>query len=185
MEHSDLVLRPAGPADVDLLDGLLRGLSADSSYLRFQTGIGRPSAALLRALLPERGALLAFLGGRVVAHGMWVRAGRSAEIAIVVADAHQRGGIGTVVARALIADAAAHGVTRIEAFSGAGNEAVARMVAHEAPHALRVLDSGTVTYTFPIARPAQVPVSTARSRSAYTRCSHSSVRIAPSARRTR
>lgn len=143
-----LELRPAGPGDADLVDRLLRGLSADSSYLRFQTGIGTPSPRLVRWLLPERGALLAFVDGDVVAHGLWVRAGRAAEIAVVVADDHQRGGIGTVVAQALIEDATAHGVTRIEAFSGAGNEAVARMVARQAPSALRVLDGPTVTYTF-------------------------------------
>jgi acetyltransferase len=144
-----LVLRAAGPDDFDHLDALLRGLSADSAYLRFQTGIGTPPPKLVRALLPERGALLGFLDGVPVAHGMWVRAGNAAEIALVVDDAHQRRGIGTALAAALIADATAHGVTRIEAFTGAGNEAVARMVARQAPHALRVLDGPTVTYTFP------------------------------------
>ncbi|HEU5036144.1 MAG TPA: GNAT family N-acetyltransferase [Nocardioides sp.] len=143
-----LQLRPAGPGDVELLDRLLRGLSPDSVYLRFQTGIGAPSPRLLRALLPEEGALLGFVDGEVVAHGLWVRAGRAAEIALVVADAHQRSGIGTVLAQALVEDAAARGVTRIEAFSGAGNEAVARMVVRQAPRALRVLDGATVTYTF-------------------------------------
>lgn len=146
----ELRLRRAGPADVDLLDGLLRGLSVESAYLRFQTGIGRPSPALLRALLPRDGAVLGFVGAEAVAHGLWVRAGRSAEIALVVADAHQRAGIGTAVARALVADAAGRGVTRIEAFSGAGNAAVARMVAREVPTSLRVLDGATVTYTFPV-----------------------------------
>ncbi len=146
----ELRVRRAGPADIDLLDGLLRGLSVDSAYLRFQTGIGRPSPGLLRALLPRDGALLGFVGADVVAHGLWARAGRTAEIALVVADAHQRRGIGTAIARALVADAAARGVTRVEAFSGAGNAAVARMVAREVPTSLRVLDGATVTYTFPV-----------------------------------
>jgi GNAT superfamily N-acetyltransferase len=172
-----LHLRRAGPEDADLLDGLLRRLSPDSAYLRFQTGIGAlPSPALVRALLPDEGALLGFVDGEVVAHGLWVRAGRAAEIALVVADDHQRGGIGTTIAQALIDDVAAHGITRIEAFSGAGNAAVARMVAHQAPNALRVLDGATVTYTF--------SSSTARSRSAYSRWSHSSLRMVPRTRRT-
>lgn len=143
-----LHLRPAGPADVAHLDALLRGLSPDSAYLRFQTGLGTPSARLVRALLPEQGALLGFVDGEVVAHGLWVRSGKAAEIALVVADAHQRSGIGTALADALIADAVAHGVTRIEVYSAAGNEAVARMVGRQAPHALRVLDGPTVTYAF-------------------------------------
>ena len=149
----NLQLRPAGPEDFALLDGLLRGLSPDSAYLRFQAGLGTPTAALVRALLPAEGALLGFVGGEVVAHGLWVRAGKAAEIALVVADAHQRSGIGTALARALIEDATARGVTRIEAFSGAGNAAVARMVARQAPRALRVLDGATVTYTFPVTAP--------------------------------
>ncbi|MGY2701155.1 GNAT family N-acetyltransferase [Nocardioides sp. HB32] len=169
-------VRAAGPGDFALLDGLLRGLSRDSAYQRFQTGIGEPSPSLVRALLPPEGALLAFAGDEVVAHGLWVRASRAAEVALVVADAHQRTGIGTALAQALVDDAAARGITRIEAYSGAGNEAVARLVAHQAPNALRVLDGPSVTYTF--------ATSTARSRSAYSRCSHSSVRIAPSTRVT-
>ena len=161
-----LVLRAAGPADFAHLDALLRGLSADSAYLRFQTGIGSPSPKLVRALLPDRGALLGFVDGEVAAHGLWVRAGTAAEVALVVADAHQRRGFGTAVAEALIADAEAHGVTRIEAFSGAGNEAVARMVGRQAPHALRVLDGASVTYTFST-RTSSTP--TVRSSRAATR----------------
>jgi acetyltransferase len=177
-------IRTAGPEDHALLDGLLRGLSADAAYLRFQTGIGSgPSPALVRALLSSDRALLGFVGDEVVAHGMWARVGKAAEIAIVVADAHQRRGIGTAMAEALIDEATARGVRRIEVFSGRGNEAVARMVARQAPHALRVLDGPTVTWTFAV--PQEEATRTARSRSAYSRWSHSSLRIAPSARLTR
>ena len=148
---TETVIRAAGPADHALLDGLLRGLSSESAYLRFQTGLGSgPSPALVRRLLPPGGALLAFAGDEVVAHGMWARVGRAAEIAVVVADAHQGRGIGTAVAEALIDDVAVRGIRRIEVFSGRGNEAVARMVARQAPHALRVLDGPTVTWTFPV-----------------------------------
>lgn len=163
----NLRLRPAGPDDVPVLDRLLRHLSPDSAYLRFQTGIGTPGPALLRSLLPPEGALLGFVDGEVVAHGMWVRAGRAAEVALVVADAYQRRGIGTTVAEALVEDAAARGVTRIEAFSGVGNAAVARMVARRAPHALRVLEGSSVTYTF-AARPS---AATPQPLAAVTACS--------------
>jgi GNAT superfamily N-acetyltransferase len=180
---TEIFIRTAGPEDHALLGGLLRGLSADSAYLRFQTGIGsQPSPALVRALLASDRALLGFVGDEVVAHGMWARVGKAAEIAIVVADAHQGHGIGTALAQVLVDEVAARGVRRIEVFSGRGNEAVARMVARQAPNALRVLDGPTVTWTFAV---PQEETSTARSRSAYSRCSHSSVRIAPSARLTR
>jgi GNAT superfamily N-acetyltransferase len=155
-----LRIRPARPADRDLLDALLRGLSPDSAYLRFQTGLGTgPTPAVLRALLPygpSGGAVLAFVGDGVdgvpVAHGMWARPGsaRAAEIAVVVTDAHQGRGIGTALARALMAELAARGIPRVEVFSGAGNAAVARMVARQAPEAVRVLDGPMATWTFAV-----------------------------------
>jgi hypothetical protein len=56
-----------------------------------------PSRRLLAALLPEPpegGALLGFLDGELVGHGLWVRLADPtvAEIALVVADTHQRRG---------------------------------------------------------------------------------------------
>jgi GNAT superfamily N-acetyltransferase len=151
---SRLRIRSAGPQDRDLLAGLLRELSADSAYLRFQTGIGtEPAPSLVDALLPQGlrgGALLAFFGDRLVAHGLWVRVGARpvAEIALVVADSHQGQGIGTAVAGELIADLTTRGVDRVEVFASATNEAVTRMVARQAPDAVRERDGATVTYGF-------------------------------------
>ncbi|HRI95728.1 MAG TPA: GNAT family N-acetyltransferase, partial [Nocardioides sp.] len=71
-----------------------------------------------------------------------------AEIAIVVAHVHQRRGVGTALARAVIDDLVAHGVEDIEVFSSTDNRAVARMVARAAPDARRELDGPTATYTF-------------------------------------
>ena len=85
---------------------------------------------------------------------MWVRVGAApvAEIALVVADSHQGQGIGTALADALIADLAARGIERVEVFASATNEAVARMVARQAPDAVRERDGATVTYAFATAR---------------------------------
>src|SRR6478736_7839586 len=93
-------IRPAVPADRAGVAGLLRGLSAESAYRRFQTALGpEPGAAILDALLPEDlqgGAVLAHVGGSLVGHGVWRRAGATpvAEIGVIVADAHQGRGIG-------------------------------------------------------------------------------------------
>ena len=152
---STLTIRPAGPRDGELLTELLRGLSPDSAYLRFQTGIGPgPWPALVDALLPgslRGGAFLGLVGSELVAHGVWVRVGHrpAAEIGLVVADAHQGLGIGTRLATALIADLTAHGVEQVEVFASATNDAVIRMVARQAPDAVRERDGATVTYTFP------------------------------------
>jgi GNAT superfamily N-acetyltransferase len=150
--------RAATAADATALAGLLAGLSPDSAYLRFQTSIGpAPSAATVRALLPDgvRGcALLGFVGDDLVAHGLWVRVGptRSAEIALVVADAHQQQGIGSALATALLDDLAARGIERVEVYAGAGNRAVARMMARSAPDAERERDGATVSYSVAVSR---------------------------------
>jgi len=52
----------------------------------------------------------------------------TAEMAIVVGDAHQRLGLGTLLARALADDALAHGVRRFSATVLAENEAVQRLI---------------------------------------------------------
>ena len=151
-------LRPAGAADREALGEFIARLSPESAYSRFLTGLpGEPSARVLAALLPEPpagGAILGFLDGELVGHGLWARLADSsvAEIAIVVGDRHQRRGIGTALVNAVIDDLLVHGVTDLEVFSISGNRAVARMVARAAPDARRELDGPTTTWTFPVRR---------------------------------
>lgn len=150
-----LRIRTAVPADRDGVADLLRGLSAESSFRRFQTGLGPdPGAVILDALLPEDlqgGAVLAYVGRSLVGHGVWRRAGARpvSEIGLVVADAHQGRGIGTALATVLLDDLAARGVERVEVFTSATNRAVVRMVTRYAPGAVRDCDGATVTYRFP------------------------------------
>jgi protein-S-isoprenylcysteine O-methyltransferase Ste14/GNAT superfamily N-acetyltransferase len=149
-------IRAGGRADHALLRELLSGLSPASSYARFLTGrSGTPSDELVTALLPDRprgGALLAFLDGDLAGHGLWVRTADPsvAEVAIVVADRHQRRGVGTALGRAVMEDLVAHGVAGVEVFSASDNRAVARMVSRAAPDARRELDGPTATYAFPV-----------------------------------
>jgi GNAT superfamily N-acetyltransferase len=149
------LIRAGNSADQALLGDFLARLSPASAYSRFLTGMsGTPSAKVLSALLPERprgAALLGFLGGELVGHGLWVRLSDPsvAEIAIVVGDHHQRRGIGTTLARALTDDLVADGVSDIEVFSISDNRAVTRMVARAAPGARRELDGPMSTWTFP------------------------------------
>lgn len=151
-------IRAARPTDRAALVRLLRALSDESVYRRFQTALGpAPRPVVLDALLPEGpqgSAVLAYDGTVVVGHGVWRRAGTLpvAEIGLVVADSHQGRGIGTAMAEALLADLAARGVGRVEVFATATNEAVARMVARRAPDAERERDGATLTYTFLVHR---------------------------------
>jgi GNAT superfamily N-acetyltransferase len=148
-------IRPARPGDDALLEQLLAWLSPDSAHQRFLTGTaGGPSPRLVAALLPEPPAgraLLAFVGAELVGHALWVRLAdpAAAEIAIVVADDHQRCGVGTALAGAVVDDLVAHGVRDVEVFSISDNRAVARMVARAAPAARRQLDGPTTTWSFP------------------------------------
>ena len=149
----DPCIRVATAADRGAVGDLLSRLSPDSSYQRFLTDRTDPSPRLLTALLPEGprgGALLAFVGDELVGHGLWVRVrdGSVAEIAIVVADAYQRRGIGTALASAVTDDLVAHGVADIEVFSGSENRAVGRMVSRAAPDARREMEGPTTTWTF-------------------------------------
>ncbi len=146
-------IRLATAADSGALADFLSGLSPDSSYQRFLTDRTDPAPSLLAALLPERpkgGALLAFVGDDLVGHGLWIRVARgsAAEIAIVVADAYQRRGIGTALGSAVTDDLVAHGIADIEVFSASDNRAVARMLARAAPDAQRELDGPTTTWTY-------------------------------------
>lgn len=156
-----LRIRRAVPADRASVAALLRGLSPESAYRRFQTALGPgPTAAMLDALLPEGprgGAVLAHAGTALVGHGVWHRAGTTpvAEIGVVVADDRQRQGIGTALAEVLMADLAARGIEQLEVFATATNEAVSRMVGLRAPDARREYDGATVSYHLPV-RPSVV-----------------------------
>lgn len=150
-----LRIRPALPHDREPLARFLRDLSAESAYGRFLVGtVGTPGRAVLDGLLPaERrgGALLVFVEDELVGHGLWVTldGGAAAEIAIVVADRHQRKGVGTMLADGLMAELSARGIERVQALSSAGNLAVRRMIARQAADVLLERDGTTVTYSFP------------------------------------
>lgn len=148
--------RRGSPGDGSALERLLKSLSPDSAYARFQAPLGSyPPPALVDALLPAGlggGAVLAWDGGTLVGHGLWVRLGpsRVAEIALVVTDSHQGRGIGTALAGLLVEAATARGIDRFEVYSEARNRAVERMVARGAPGAERERDGFTVTYSFAV-----------------------------------
>ena len=155
---SCLRIRHAVPADRAGVVDLLRGLSPESAYRRFQTVLGHgPGEAMLDALLPTGpagGAVLAFVGAALAGHGVWHRTVGSsvAEIGVVVADAHQRQGIGSALAEVLVSEVVARGFEQVEVFATATNEPVMRMVTRQARDAVREYDRGTVTYRFPAQR---------------------------------
>jgi GNAT superfamily N-acetyltransferase len=89
-----------------------------------------PTARLPRMLEPAGGrALVAVTGdGRVVGLASLVAEGDLAEVSVVVADAWQRRGIGTVLVRRLLAYAERARFAAVVAHTGAGNVAMLRLL---------------------------------------------------------
>ncbi|MGZ4784663.1 MAG: N-acetyltransferase family protein [Acidimicrobiales bacterium] len=107
----------------------IRRLSADSFYRRFSAQV--PERSTLVAPLLDRidhvdhEMFLAWIGTRVVGIGQWDRPTtnpRSLEVALVVADAWQRRGIGRRLLGAIACDARRRGTTELHAHVMTTNE---------------------------------------------------------------
>lgn len=118
-------IRTLLPADRDIEQAFVRGLSAQTRYYRFHSGVRELSPAMLERFInvnyPDEMALAATIEmeGREliigVARYMREPGGESAEMAIVVADAWQGKGIGTRLLLDLRSCAIAAGVKRMNA----------------------------------------------------------------------
>src|SRR5688500_3713461 len=127
------LVRRACPDDRTELVRFVRDLSPSSAEHRFLTAMGgRVSAPVLERLLtggPGGGALVAYVDGRLVGHALWARAraaSPTAEIALVVADAYQRQGIGSTLLDAMRPQMIGNGVERVQVVTGAGNRQIGR-----------------------------------------------------------
>jgi ribosomal protein S18 acetylase RimI-like enzyme len=115
------LVRQAGPADSAAIRDFVCGLSPRTQRLRFFACVAPPSTGLLRALCGGAGRadILLVTDGNdtVIAHGMaadtTAHGGLETSIGLVVADAWQRRGIGTLVLRALTTRAARRGVRNL------------------------------------------------------------------------
>jgi GNAT superfamily N-acetyltransferase len=160
----EISIRAAAGTDTDRLRRFLAGLSLETAYRRFFTGIGSVPDRLLRWLLAQEPAhpagrrhgvaVVAVHDGEVVGHGMYVRLpGQApvAELAIVVADAWQGHGIGPRLADAVLAEARADGVREIAFTVLADNRPANVLAARSWPRAAPVIDHGVYEYLVPLA----------------------------------
>jgi GNAT superfamily N-acetyltransferase len=152
-------LRRAVEADREDLIRFVADLSPSSGQHRFLTGIGGrvPRAVLEQLLHGGRGggALVAVMAGRLVGHALWARAsGRDepvAEIAMVVADAYQRQGIGSLLLDELRVQMVCDGIRRVQVVTGAANRPVLGMLSKNRPGVRPTERDGAVlTYDFAV-----------------------------------
>jgi acetyltransferase len=130
----DVVVRPIGPGDAALAQAFIDGLSARSRYHRFFAPLTSLSPSMLKLFTdtdpPRRVTLvgIARVEGRqsIVGEARFVAGGEgaSADVAIVVADAWHRRGLGTVLMEMIEGIATASGIARLTGESLAGNDAL-------------------------------------------------------------
>jgi GNAT superfamily N-acetyltransferase len=127
-DGAELTVRTAGQDDFDGVRDLHERVSASTLQRRYLTG-GHPGAARLRRLLePAGGRTLVAVAddGRVVAMASLLAEGDLGEVAMLVADAWQRRGIGTALLRRLLAFAERGRFAAVVAHTSADNVAMLR-----------------------------------------------------------
>ncbi|MFL6130467.1 MAG: GNAT family N-acetyltransferase [Mycobacteriales bacterium] len=151
-----LTLRAATPDDSTAVRGFLAGLSPDSAYRRFFTGLGSPSSALVRRLVEvdhdRRQAVLAVRHGEVIglADASRLGDGVTVELGVVVADRWQRRGLGPRLTRSVLELAMARGARQVRIHALAENDRVARLVRRSWPDGVPTRDGPVLVWDLPL-----------------------------------
>ncbi|MEO9222346.1 MAG: GNAT family N-acetyltransferase, partial [Mycobacteriaceae bacterium] len=152
-------IRPIIPEDADQLVDFHGHLSERTRYLRYfgpyPTMSPRDLARFSTVDHHDRVAMVVLLGGRIIAVGRYDRLenvgeGLSAEVAFVVADAHQGRGLGSVLLEHLAAAAAERGIQSFVAEVLAENRAMVGVFKEAGYQIKRSFDGGVVHLEFNI-----------------------------------
>ena len=161
-------VRPIVPDDADGILDLHARMSDRTRYYRFFGAYPRIPARDLRRFVTvdhhDREALVALADGRIAAVGRYERLagpGTDAEVAFVVADAHQRRGIATDLLRRLAEAAREAGVVRFVAEVLPGNSPMLRVFSGAGFTISHEYADGVIHVSFPITGPDPVPGSDA------------------------
>ena len=138
-EGGSYTVRPIHPADADMLQALVRGLSPESRYFRFASSFAElPLRMLSRFTLIDYDREMALVAvdhnnadhQRIVGVSRFVTNadGTSCEFALVVADDFNGRGIGTRLMLAIIEAARAKGLTEMMGLVLVGNTSMLRLV---------------------------------------------------------
>ncbi|MFE6053036.1 GNAT family N-acetyltransferase [Kitasatospora sp. NPDC056446] len=148
-DGTELLLRPAGPADKAAALAMHGRCSPAALRLRYHGPVRDADRYLDHLLDPRHGRTLAVTApdGRILALGHLMWDDGEAELAVLVEDAWQRHGLGTALLRRLSAAARTAGVGTVYAVTHAGNAGlIAAMRRLSAPLGFRAED-GTLVIT--------------------------------------
>jgi RimJ/RimL family protein N-acetyltransferase len=150
-----VTLRPIRPADAAALMALHDRLSAETVYQRFFTVMQHLAPDWARALAEVDGDRRAAIVGEGpdgqlvgVARYAWDTTTEDAEIALVVQDAWQARGLGTLLLSALLDHAEGRGITRFRAYVLTANHRMLRLIEELGRVTERVAEQGVVTVRF-------------------------------------
>jgi RimJ/RimL family protein N-acetyltransferase len=148
-------LRPIRPDDAGALTALYDRLSLESAYQRFFTVMRRLPPDWARTLADVDHDRRAAIGAVDpdselvgVARYDWDAASDEAEIALVVQDAWQNRGLGTILLAALVDHAISRGIARFRAYVLADNHRMLRLIGELGLVSERSLDQGVVSLRF-------------------------------------
>jgi len=155
-----ILLKPATPEDIPLVEDFMSRLSADSLRMRFMAAVAQVPRKVIEDLCNgdfiESGCLLAITGegaqARVVGLGNYIGTGngRSAEVAFLVDDEYQGRGISTLLLERLAGLAAANGYIELEAEVLPDNHPMLGVFKSSGFQSHQVWDSDTVHIELPV-----------------------------------
>lgn len=143
-------VRPVSSEDIDLFVRFIENLSPETLYLRFLHAV-KPEQAV-KILMPRTGqfALLALREDKVIGHAIYaITLPGKADAAVLVADAYQRKGLGTILLGQLTQAAIIAGISVLEAHVAPENAPMLHVL-HELgfPTVLKS-EPGIIHVTFP------------------------------------
>jgi GNAT superfamily N-acetyltransferase len=130
-----VVLRAAGPGDVEAITRLYLGLSAESFRRRFHSG--QPAPALVAQFARLGSGMVCFVAAPrddpdfLAAEARYVPMGAgTAELALTVGDGYQGAGLGRLLLEALVRRAREDGLQRLRAMVLLSNKPMLRLLQH-------------------------------------------------------
>jgi ribosomal protein S18 acetylase RimI-like enzyme len=149
VNQTQACIRTAIESDAGAVRDFLAGLSANTQYQRFFTGLGSVSPSLVRELVtvtPGQRIVLATSGPEVIGHAMAsTNASGAVELGVVVAEGHRNRGLATRLIRILLEQVAANGADRLRLDVLCENQLVLDWIRRGLPDTLFERDGYTVT----------------------------------------